>query len=105
MKVDDEIASRDDFLEWDQLAALFALRRAKEAMRLAMGIGDDSQLEMLQAFVNDPQIPVIRAQDAYGITKFFRWVTMSVSVRAVGRNPNSSRPATLEGFDDGEFVL
>jgi len=53
-----------------------------------MGIGQDADIEMLKAFINNPEIPVIKAKDASGISAFFRWVTMSTISRMNSVNPN-----------------
>jgi uncharacterized protein YegL len=99
-------ATKEDFLGWAPLAALHASERARKCVRLAMGIGRDADYTMLQAFLNNPDIPVIRAQDARGILKFFQWVTMSVTSRSVSRDPNQPTLSPPSEFKlDPEDVL
>lgn len=68
-----------------------------------MGIGEDANEAMLNAFINSTNVPVISARDARGIEKFFRWVTMSVSSRSVSRDPNNPVLPAFNEFDDEEF--
>lgn len=92
---DNDNAGKDDFLAWEPIRSLQQAGRAKKASRIAMGIGQDANYEMLKAFVNKEGVPVIRANDAAAISKFFKWVTMTVSMRSVSVNPNE--------FDDVPF--
>ncbi len=62
--------------------------RAKKAMRLAMAIGEEADSDMLARFVANSEIPVFNASQASEISKFFRWVTMSVTSRTRSVNPN-----------------
>lgn len=78
-----------DYQNWDSLAKLHSGPRASKCQRLAMGIGADADVNMLRAFVNNPELPVIKASGAKGIASFFRWVTMSTIARVTSSNPNS----------------
>lgn len=104
-KTEEGDARREDYLAWPALAELLASERGGRCVRLAMGIGDDADTEMLQAFVNTPSIPVIRANDSRGIAKFFQWVTLSVSSRSVSRNPNLPSLPALDGFEEDEVAF
>lgn len=89
--------------QWKSMEKIHNGKRSSKAVRLAMGIGDDRNHEVLKAFVDNPEIPVISATDDGTIAKFFQWVTMSVSVKSTSANPNAVvtvNPATL--FDDKE---
>ncbi len=78
--------------------------RAKKAMRLAMIIGNEGGKDILQKFINDDEMKVFEANEAREIQKFFRFVTMSVSVRSRSTNPNQKPSITLDdGLDDLEF--
>jgi uncharacterized protein YegL len=75
--------------DWETaLKALLASERAAKAARFALAIGDDAQIEMLQTFLQDKNGKVFQAHEAADISKFFRWVTMSVSTRSQSNNPN-----------------
>ncbi len=104
-KVESGEAKREDLLGWPALKALHISTRAGKTVRLAMGIGEDADFDILQAFVNTPGVPVIRAQDSRGIERFFNWVTMSIASRSVSRNPNLPVLTGLDQFADGELVL
>ena len=81
-------------------------KRSSKIIRLATGIGDDADYNVLKAFVNNSEIPVIKANDNGTITNFFKWVTMSVSTRSVSVNPNIVDYDDLkESFDIDSIVL
>lgn len=88
--------------EWQgPLAELLASPRAAKATRLAMGIGADADPTMLARFVADPEIPVFQASQAREITRFFRWVTMSVVARTRSTTPNQ---IPLPSLDDDDQI-
>lgn len=92
---------------WKPLANLLdPLTRSSKAIRLAMGIGADANYNVLKAFVNNPEVPVIKANDNGTIANFFKWVTMSVSTRSVSANPNLADFSDYEeNFDLDSIVL
>jgi uncharacterized protein YegL len=71
------------------LSELLASSRASKAFRLAMGIGDDADLEGLRRFLDDPMGRVFQAHDARQLHEFFQWVTMSVAARSRSATPDS----------------
>ena len=89
--------------EWQSpLSALLASDRASKATRFAVAIGDDANREMLKAFVSESGTNVFEAHDAREITTFFRWLSMSVSMRSRGLNSAATRvfePTVLEDWD------
>lgn len=82
------------------LQALLGSERGGKAFRMALAIGADADLSVLQEFLADPEARVYRADEARQIRQFFQLVTMSVSARSRSANPNSS-PESLpnEGWD------
>lgn len=90
----EEMCERGNYSEWQPLRDLCTDGRSARCQRLALGIGEDADLNMLKAFIGNPSIPVIRVKDSSDILKFFRWVTMSTVARI-----NSVRP------DDAEFLV
>lgn len=87
---------------WQQeLQNLLGSQRGAKAQRLALAIGADADEHVLQAFVANPEVPVLRAQDAAQISRFFRFVTMSVCSRLASVNPDI--PVAPEGFDLEKF--
>jgi uncharacterized protein YegL len=97
-------ATEDDFRAWTPLQLLQLSQRVSKCQRLAMGIGSDQLDPMLRAF-NTPGMPVIKAKDAAGIERFFRWITMSVSARSVNHDPNLPTIGALDEFEDDEVVM
>lgn len=87
-------------------ANLHSAERSSKSQRLALGIGADADFGMLKEFINNPEIPVIKANDASGITKFFRWVTMSTVARMNSVNPNvTSTVAPMFDMDEEDIVI
>ena len=69
-----------------------------------MGIGGDVDMRVLKTIINNAEIPVIKARDNDTIAKFFKWVTMSISVRSVSVNPDIPVVSSTEDiFDKGEI--
>jgi len=88
--------------QWQQeLQKLLGAQRGAKAQRLALAIGTDADEGVLKAFVASPDLPVLRAHDASQISRFFRFVTMSVCSRLASVNPDI--PAAPEGFDLENF--
>ncbi|MCP4696899.1 MAG: VWA domain-containing protein [Gammaproteobacteria bacterium] len=90
--------------EWrGPLSRLHNSPRASKAMRFAMGIGEDADLDMLQEFLADPEGRVFAAHEARQIQQFFRWVTMSVTQRFRSANPDQPDavppPPSLDDYD------
>lgn len=78
-----------DFVTWEPLKRLHESERLKKCPKLALGIGKDANYRMLKSFINNENIPVIKASELTTITKFFKWVTNTVSKRSVSANPNA----------------
>jgi len=72
--------------------------RAQKADRMALAIGGDADVEMLQRFLADEKKKVFIAADARRIKDFFQFVTMSVSARSRSANPNDV-PQMQNPFD------
>lgn len=94
------------YTEWEPLAELHKGERSSKSQRLALGIGSDADYEMLKAFIHVDGIPVIKASDATGIAKFFRWVTMSTVARMNSVNPNiTSTVAPIFDMDEEDIII
>ena len=75
--------------EWQQpLEALLNSERAKKAVRLAMGIGEDAEHQMLERFIVNPEIPVFMAHQTRDIHKFFKYITNTTTQRSRSATPN-----------------
>lgn len=91
---------------WEPLNELHSGERSSKSQRLALGIGADADYGMLKAFINNHEIPVIKANDTAGITKFFRWVTMSTIARMNSINPNEkSVVAPIFDMDAEDIII
>lgn len=80
------------------LDALLTSERGGKALRMAMGIGADADLDVLRAFLNDPAGTVHKAEGAREIRQFLQFVTMSVTSRSRSANPNAA-PSQSETLD------
>lgn len=102
----EEMYRRRNYFDWEPLKALHSGERSSKCQRLALGIGEDADTEMLKAFIDNPEVPVIKTKDASGITKFFRWVTMSTVARMHSVNPNeASVVAPIFDIDAEDIVI
>lgn len=88
--------------EWEEpLRSLINEGRSSKAFRIAMGIGDDADKDMLSEFVSSAEL-LISGDNAGDIKKFFRFVTMSVTSRMKSQTPDT--PPIVE-FPNDEIVL
>lgn len=102
----EEMYRRRNYFDWEPLKGLHSGERSSKCQRLALGIGEDADTEMLKAFIDNPEVPVIKTKDASGITKFFRWVTMSTVARMHSVNPNeASVVAPIFDIDAEDIVI
>jgi uncharacterized protein YegL len=89
---------------WEQeLQKLLASPRSKKAQRLAFAMGAGADEDVLKAFIANPEIPLLRSNDAAHLSRFFRFVTMSVCSRVASADPNQPLPIAtfdLEQFED-----
>lgn len=97
--------SIEEIMAWESLMKIHSGIRCSKATKLAMGIGGDVDINILKAFINNNEIPVISAKDNNTISKFFEWVTMSVSVRSVSSNPNQAQLEDTYMFDKDEILF
>lgn len=88
------------------LAAFKAEGRSAKAFRIAMAIGDDTDMDFLRSFVSEPEY-LVTGESAADIKQFFRFVTMSVSQRIHSSTPNSVKLslADISTNDDDELIL
>jgi uncharacterized protein YegL len=75
------------------LAALLSEPWAKKSVRLAIGIGDDADLDVLSRFIAHPEIKPLRASNAEQLIRFIKWASTAVVQAA---SSPTSRP-TGEG--------
>jgi len=102
----EEIYKSKKYAEWEPIVEFHKGERSSKCQCLALGIGDDADTDMLKAFINNPEIPVIKAHDVSGITKFFRWVTMSTVARMNSVNPNEvTFIAPVFDMDEEDIII
>lgn len=77
----------------ESLNKLLTSDRASKAVRFAMGIGEDIDRDVLNAFVANQSQPIpVFAADQTNIQRFFRWVTFSVATRSRSADPSQLQP-------------
>lgn len=90
--------------DWrDPLERLLASQRGGKAVRLAVGVGqdmDEQAFDVLKAFINDPAIQPVRADEAHLLSRYFSWVTMSVTARARSTRPNDTSHMSFDDLKD-----
>lgn len=101
----EEMYRRKNYFDWKPLVDLHNGERSSKCQRMALGIGEDADIDMLKSFIDNPEIPVIKTKDASGITKFFRWVTMSTVARMTSINPNEISVVAPMFDIDGEDIV
>jgi len=101
----EEMYRRKNYFDWEPLINLHTGERSSKCQRMALGVGDDADIEMLKTFIDNPEIPVIKTKDASGITKFFKWVTMSTVARMTSINPNEINVVAPIFDIDGEDIV
>jgi len=101
--------------EWEKpLEALIAEGRSCKCFFMAMGIGENPGVQVLERFisqtpvlseVNGATVPntVFRAADAEKIHEFFRKVTMSVTQRSKSSNPNAVPTSIKTETEEGGY--
>jgi len=94
-----DTVSSKDAISWDDaLRELLSSERALKASRYALAIGDDANLEVMKKFLDHPDGKVFQASEVGEISRFFRYVTMSVTERSRSSNPNLVRPTEPDDF-------
>jgi uncharacterized protein YegL len=84
----------DDFES--ALAELLGLPWGKKAVRIAIGIGRDADLGMLERFIANPEIKPLHALNSEELTRYIRWVSTAV-VAAASAPPSLSRGGGVPG--------
>lgn len=89
----------------DGLARLTTSERGRKTSRFSMAIGAEANIDVLEAFNNDLEAPVFKANEARDIHRFFRAVTMSVTARSQSRTPNELAPINFDELDNDDDDL
>jgi uncharacterized protein YegL len=78
------------------LQALLSVPWARRAVRQAIAIGQDADYETLRKFVDNPERPVLRADNAEQLVRYFRYVSTAVTATPVGREIPAAPPAPVQ---------
>lgn len=86
------------------LQALFEMPWGKRSIRQAIAIGQDADQETLRKFIDNQERPVIRADNAEQLIRYFRYVSTTVAAAAPGKEPlpKPEEPA-VQTFDDSAW--
>jgi len=79
------------------LQALLAQPWGKKAVRVAIAIGEDADLDVLQAFIANPEIKPLRAHSPEALMRYIQWVSTAVLQSASA--PPSQTTATGDGLN------
>lgn len=74
------------------LAAIMAEPWGKRAVRVAIGIGSDAEYGVLEKFIGNPEIPVMKASNPDELTRYIRWVSTAVVKTA---SSTTDKPTTV----------
>jgi uncharacterized protein YegL len=95
---------------WSQpLADFIKDGRSSKCDRMAMAIGADADEEVLGKFIEGTKNPLFYAENAKQLREFFKFVTMSVTIRTQSKDRNvvpepsaiEVKPATIEKRTEG----
>lgn len=102
----EEYHSIGDYSEWEALNKLKNGERSRKCQRLALAIGDDADVNMLREFIGNAETPLIKAHNVQGISKFFKWVTMSTIARMSSVNPDIIQPTNVVfDIEDEDIII
>jgi uncharacterized protein YegL len=62
----------------DGLNTLLAQPWAREAVRIAIGIGHDAPYQLLQKFIGNPEIPPLQASNAEQLVNYIKWAEVAI---------------------------
>ncbi len=75
------------------LQALMEQPWGKKAVRIAIAIGDDADLSILQKFIGHPEFQPLRANNADTLVRYIRWASTEVLKSASSPASQASAPA------------
>jgi uncharacterized protein YegL len=82
------------------LQALLNVPWGRRAVRQAIAIGQDADQETLRKFVDNPEKPVLRVDNAEQLVRYFRYVSTSVTATPPGKEAATVPGAALPADDD-----
>ena len=94
-----------DYSKWAALNKLKNGERSRKCQCLALAIGNDADVNMLREFIGNADTPLIKAHNVQGISKFFKWVTMSTIARMSSVNPDIIQPTNVVFDIEDEGII
>jgi uncharacterized protein YegL len=77
------------------LKELLDLPWGKKAVRISIAIGGDADLDVLQKFINNPEIKPLEAKNPEALTRYIKWV--STAVLKAASSPSSQSIDATQG--------
>jgi uncharacterized protein YegL len=74
------------------LSALMALPWGKKAVRIAIGIGEDADHEVLKQFIGNLELSPLRANNPEALIDYIKWVSTAVLKSASSPSSQTSDP-------------
>lgn len=75
----------------------------RRAVRQAIAIGQDADHETLRKFVDHPERPVLRVENAEQLVRYFRYVSTSVTATPPGREALPTPQVAQPAYDDSAW--
>ena len=76
----------------------------QRAVRQAIAIGQDADHETLKKFIDNVERPVLRADNAEQLVRYFRYVSTSVAATPLGKElPPTPKAAVVQSIDDSAW--
>jgi uncharacterized protein YegL len=85
------------------LQALLEVPWGRRAMRQAIAIGQDADQETLRKFVDNPDKPVLRVDNAEQLVRYFRYISTSVTATPPGKEAAAVPVVSVPSIDDDEW--
>lgn len=77
---------------------------ARRAVRLAIGIGDDADLDVLRQFIDHVEIEPLKACDSHALLSYIRWATttdlMSARLPGIRTKDQGEDPSSTDALPD-----
>lgn len=91
--------ANDDYREG--LAAFLATKVGKNAVKIAVSIGDETDTDMLSSFIDECDVPILTANDSEQVINYIMWASLS-AVRSSLAGDRLTAPTTeeLDHFKD-----
>jgi uncharacterized protein YegL len=85
------------------LQALMEVPWGKRSIRQAIAIGQDADQETLRKFIDNNERPVMRADNAEQLVRYFRYVSTAVAATPAGKEPPPKPAVATPEFDDSAW--